>query len=167
MRTLPGGARRGSPHACDTDGAASLDLHISDRAFHLARGSCKPSLAYSYSKLLKDADIAERIETDSSGYFLLQRGYVYVFLLRERVPALKGTPICGRATAKSSVGRLDILARLIADRGSGYERFAGPEIGNGNLYLEVTSNTVSVRIPPGHAQSSPLPVSGMDVFAGE
>lgn len=137
IQNIPPGS---SPYGC-----ASLDLHISDTAWHLPAGSCKPSRDCSYEELLSRDDLIEPFNPDGD-YFRLHRGEVYVFRLTENIRRLENDGVWGQATARSSIGRLDILARLVADRESGFEKFSPESIGTGWLYLEVVSHSADVRI---------------------
>jgi dCTP deaminase len=71
---------------------------------------------------------------------VLERGCVYVVPLLERLE-LKGG-VAGVANPKSSTGRLDILTRMIADRGQVFDEvepgYCGP------LYAEITPRTFSI-----------------------
>lgn len=59
--------------------------------------------------------------------------------------------ICARATAKSSVGRLDALVRLVADKETEFETVG---LGNEcNIYLEVRPNTFPLIVSPGDSLS--------------
>jgi dCTP deaminase len=56
--------------------------------------------------------------------------------------------IYGQATAKSSVGRVDVLARLIVDGMNAYESFdpRGMKNASGNMFLEITPITFNVKV---------------------
>jgi DNA topoisomerase IA len=56
----------------------------------------------------------------------------------------KDTPIYGQATAKSSIGRVDVIARLIVDGMSEYEKFNPDEVDSGDMFLEITPITFNV-----------------------
>ena len=62
-------------------------------------------------------------------------------------------PIYGQATAKSSVGRVDLIARLIVDGMKEYEKFNPNEIDSGEMFLEITPITFNVRIAEGKSLS--------------
>jgi dCTP deaminase len=123
--------------------AASIDLSVSDKAFKMPRGSIKPSKAYPYSDVL-----TERLPL-RDGYFNLEKRHTYVFeLCGELNPKIRETSIYGQATAKSSVGRLDVLARLIVDGMDTYECFQPNDITTGRMYVEVTPITFNIRVRP-------------------
>jgi dCTP deaminase len=75
----------------------------------------------------------------------------YVFKLRERLgKQLADLGFYGQATAKSSVGRVDVLARLIVDGMDTYESFTPKcfKSGCGDMYLEITPITFNVLVKP-------------------
>jgi dCTP deaminase len=119
---------------------ASLDLRLGTVAYRM-RASFLPGAWR----------VAERIEAlamhrmDLTGGAVLERGCVYLIPLAEslRLPA----DLSGVANAKSSTGRLDLLARTIADGGTEFDRipagYAGP------LWVEVCPRSFSVLVRPG------------------
>jgi dCTP deaminase len=136
-------------------GACSIDLKLSSEGYRLKQGSVKPSSDYLYHSILADSRMSERVQASADESYLLEARQTYVFRLQERLsPALAGLAIYGQATAKSSVGRVDVLARLIVDGMNKYESF-DPEIKNktGNMYIEITPITFSVKVMPGKALS--------------
>jgi len=128
----------------DKISAASIDLSVSDKAFKMRQGSIKPSKAYPYSDVL-----TEPLPLSRDGYFDLQKKHTYVFQLCGKLnPKISEASIHGQATAKSSVGRLDVLARLIVDGMDTYECFQPNGITTGHMYVEVTPITFNIRIRP-------------------
>ncbi len=77
---------------------------------------------------------------------VLEKERVYVIPLLERLH-LKSKDVVAFANPKSSTGRLDILTRLITDRGTAFDqvdrRYDGP------LYVEVVPRTFSVVVKTG------------------
>ena len=137
---------------------SSIDVTLSDEAYWMAQGSVKP-FGKSYENFLNRAkgDLAKRIEIEEDGAFTLKAKNTYVFKLEQQLgPEIrKSRKLYGQATAKSSVGRVDVLARLIVDGMDSYESFhpAGVEAGNGHMYLEITPITFPVRVKPGYSLS--------------
>jgi dCTP deaminase len=131
---------------------SSMDLTLSNEAYRMTKGSVKPSEDQSYDWFIsKKTKLAEPFP-GSGGEFRLEARTTYVFKLRERLESgLRGSGIHGQATAKSSVGRVDVLARLIVDGMMTYERFdpKGLEGGSGDMYLEITPITFPVKVKPG------------------
>lgn len=128
---------------------SSLDLMIADEAYKLS-ATVKPHRRNFVGELLEQK-LAERLRAAPDGSYLLKRRNSYLFKLKEQVQDLKDTPIFGTATAKSSVGRMDVLARLIVDGMDSYEGFEPKRIEGGDLFVEVTPMTFNVRVKPGIA----------------
>src|SRR5216684_8161227 len=102
--------------------------------------------------LTSETNYARRLHFDGNGTVTLDPKKTYVFELKERLSTkLKSSNIHGQATAKSSVGRVDVLARLIVDGMHNYEGFdhQGMEHASGQMYLEVTSMTFRVNVKAG------------------
>lgn len=123
---------------CTPDiGASSVDLTLSEEVFFFPDGAVKPSATNYHSQIKASASKM----TVTNGSVILEPHKTYLVKLNERIELLKNSPIYGQATAKSSVGRIDVLARLIVDGMNCYEYFDPKKIGNGDLYLEITSLT--------------------------
>ena len=140
----------------NTIGAASLDLTLSNEAYRMLQGSVKPGGDQRYSVILKNQGLVEKIVAGQDGTFTLERPNTYVFKIAERLDsAFAEIGIWGQATAKSSVGRVDVLARLIVEGMDQYEGFTAKSLkGNsGDMYLEVTPFTFNVKVKPGIALS--------------
>lgn len=143
---------KGYIHGVDPAGKAidlsSLDLSLSSTAYEMKDGSVKPS-EDDYDHLLQNTRLARKLEEENNGTFLLRRKETYVFKLQERLSRLNGSDIHGQATAKSSIGRVDVLARLIVDGMDTYECFRPDKNSSGNMYLEITPITFDVRVKAG------------------
>ncbi len=131
---------------------ASLDLQISDEAYELKDGSIKPFQGESYRSQTLSTTGHEQI-LPQDGYFFLKREKTYVFRAVQSLDVAKlfGAPIYGQATAKSTVGRVDALVRLILDGCGTYEYF-DPTVfrrSNGEFFIEVTPFSFDLRIPKG------------------
>ena len=139
-------AREGAISACrdiaeDQYQPASLDLRLGRRAWRV-RASFLPG---------PGAPVAARIdrhamhEIDLAGGAVLERGCVYVAELMERVALDAQTAAI--ANPKSSTGRLDVFARLIADGVPEFDRL--PAGYAGGLYVELAPRTFSIRVREG------------------
>ena len=158
----------GSP---EIDGSA-FDLRLGGEAYRLLRGSVKPwGVPEFRQKVLRVPTLCERMEPED-GVYALDRRQTYVFCLQEKLD-LSGSPIHGRATAKSSVGRLDVLARLIVDGMSGYELFDPSRPSTGELFLEITPNSFPIRVRPGaslcqlrlfHGEPEACEIRGQEIY---
>jgi dCTP deaminase len=119
---------------------ASMDLRLGHYAYRV-RASFLPGEASVLDKV--DRMGGYRLDLESAP--VLEKGCVYVIPLLESLdlPA----DVTGLANPKSTTGRLDILTRLITDRGTGFDQvdpgYKGP------LYVEVAPQTFSIVVRPG------------------
>jgi len=133
--------------------SSALDLHLSSEAYKLKRGSIKP-FKKNYQRILSDSYYAEKYYPLSDEAFLLEKENCYIFRLKEKIhPFIKQTKFYGQSTAKSTVGRVDLIARVVVDGMSEYEGFFPEDISSGDLYLEVTPITFNVKVREGDSLS--------------
>ncbi len=120
---------------------ASLDLRLGTKAVRV-RASFLAGPQRRVEERL--ADFAMH-EMSLAGGAVLEKGCVYVIPLMEHL-ALPAD-IWGAASAKSSIGRLDLFTRIITDQGDEFDRvkagYTGP------LYAEVSPRSFSVVVQPG------------------
>jgi dCTP deaminase len=115
---------------------ASLDLRLGSTAYRV-RASFLAG---------KGCTVAERLaefgmhQIDLTGGAVLEKGCVYVVPLMERLALPSG--MTGAASAKSSIGRLDLLTRIITDQGTEFDRV--PDGYQGKLYVEICPQSFSV-----------------------
>lgn len=147
---------------------SSIDLHLTNEVYRMCKGSVKPSRKCSYREFLDDISLAERMKEDMpERVFSLEARTTYVIVLRERLGRqLADLRIFGLATAKSSVGRVDVLARLIVDGMGTYECFDPRSLekgspGSGEMFLEVTPITFDVQVKSG------ISLSQLRLFYGD
>jgi dCTP deaminase len=115
---------------------ASMDLRLGHHAYRV-RASFLPGPA---SSVMDKVTEMRGYPLDLAAGAVLERGCVYVVPLLESVRLVGG--IMGFANPKSSTGRLDVLSRLITDRGTAFDQIErGYE---GPLYLEVAPQTFSI-----------------------
>ena len=120
---------------------ASLDLRLGTRAWRV-----RASFLAGQSRRVEDrlAEF-EMHAIDLSDGAVLEKGCVYVIPLLESLDL--PLEISGAASAKSSIGRLDLFTRLITDHGDEFDRvkpgYRGP------LYAEVSPRSFSVVVRPG------------------
>ena len=122
---------------------ASLDLRLGPVAYRV-RASFLPG---------RNGTVMERIEQldghaiDLTQGAVLERGCVYVVPLMESLALASSSGITGFANPKSSTGRLDILTRLMTDRGAAFDQvergYQGP------LYIEIAPRTFSIVVRAG------------------
>ncbi|MEM9845420.1 MAG: 2'-deoxycytidine 5'-triphosphate deaminase, partial [Pseudomonadota bacterium] len=94
------------------------------------------------------ADRLERLTMHSfplTGGAVLEKGCVYLVPLMERLSLPPG--MTAAASAKSSIGRLDLMTRIITDKGKEFDRV--PEGYDGPLYAEICPQSFSVLAQPG------------------
>lgn len=130
---------------------SAIDLPLGSSAYKMVKGAVKPC-GDDFEHLLLNSSYAEPI--DFEGEIVLERKQTYVFSVQvELAPAFIGSHrFYGQATGRSSVGRVDVLTRLIVNGMDEYEGFdpIGLDRGkNGRLFLEVTPITFSVKVKPG------------------
>jgi dCTP deaminase len=133
-------------------GEASVDLTLTEEVYRMVQGSVKPGNHEPYSVTLRNSSLAEKINFGSDSTITLECQKTYVFKVSERLhPQFAKIGIHGQATAKSSVGRVDVLARLIVDGMDQYESFSAQSLTNqtGDMYLEVTPFTFRVNVKAG------------------
>jgi len=142
---------------------SSFDLTLSNEGYTMVKGSVKPFGKSFEHFLVTQTDLAKRLPPESDGTFTLKEKNTYVFRLQQQLgPEIRSCKIYGQATAKSSVGRVDVLTRLIVDGMDSYECFDpdGVARGNGHMYIEITPITFSVRVKEG------IPLSQLRLFYG-
>jgi dCTP deaminase len=151
-RLCSSGYLEGFSTKSDASDHSSIDLHLSADAYELTSGSVKPS-GDLYLTMLTKQRLATPLKPEG-GSFLLSARKTYLFKLQERLgsPTQLGSgDFHGQATAKSSIGRLDVLARLIVDGADIYEGFNPRSLaaGNGSLFVEVTPMTFPIIVREG------------------
>ena len=115
---------------------ASLDLRLGATAYRV-RASFLAGRNRTVTQRLADFQMHAIDLTQGA---VLEKGCVYVVPLLESL-ALPHD-MTGAASAKSSIGRLDLLTRIITDRGVEFDRV--PAGYNGPLYVEICPRSFSV-----------------------
>lgn len=134
---------------------SAIDLTLTGEGYQMVKGSVKP-FGDRYEHFITSQGLAEALTPDADGSYKLKRTKTYLFKLKERIGlGSKGARIYGQATAKSTIGRMDVLARLIVDGMDRYEGFdpEGLDNGSGDMYLEITPMTFNVRVREGTSLS--------------
>ena len=133
---------------------SAIDLTLTDEGYRLTKGSVKP-FGDRYMHFNKSQGLVEELPRDKA--YELKKSNTYLFKLREKLSFTepKETKIYGQATAKSTIGRMDVLARLIVDGMDVYEGFDpdGLAKGSGDMYLEITPMTFNVSVKEGMSLS--------------
>ncbi|MDQ7818814.1 MAG: 2'-deoxycytidine 5'-triphosphate deaminase [Melioribacteraceae bacterium] len=133
---------------------SSFDLHLSGDVYRMKNGAIKPNGGRYCQKYLLNSKFAEKLSPTNENVFTLDIKTTYVIEVEEKFNLLDeicNANIFGQATAKSSIGRVDVLARLIVDGMQEYESFTPENIklGTGQMFVEVTPITFKINIKPG------------------
>ncbi|MGR3661575.1 MAG: 2'-deoxycytidine 5'-triphosphate deaminase [Paracoccaceae bacterium] len=120
---------------------ASLDLRLGATAYRV-RASFLTGQGRKVTDRLAEFEM-HRI--DLNGGAVLEKGAVYVVPLMESLALPTG--MTAAASAKSSIGRLDLLTRIITDHGVEFDRV--PDGYSGPLYVEICPRSFSVVVQPG------------------
>ena len=120
---------------------ASLDLRLGNVAWRI-RASFLTGKEKSVSDLL---DEFKMHQIDMMEGAVLEKGCVYLIPLKENLNL--PVDLSAITNAKSSTGRLDLLTRVITDKGSEFDRI--PAGYNGQLFVEICPRSFSVLVRPG------------------
>ena len=115
---------------------ASLDLRLGDVAYRV-RASFLSGRNRTVAERLDDVAMHTVPLTEGA---VLEKGCVYVVPLIEGLALPQG--MTAAASAKSSIGRLDLLTRIITDHGTEFDRV--PAGYTGPLYVEICPRSFSV-----------------------
>jgi dCTP deaminase len=119
---------------------ASIDLRLGNRAYRV-RASFLPG----QHTVMSRVEQLDAYEVDISKGAVLERECVHIVPLTESLRLPKS--LAGFANPKSTTGRLDILTRLLTDRGKAFDHI---EAGySGSLYIEIVPRTFSVVVREG------------------
>ncbi|MGH9823011.1 MAG: 2'-deoxycytidine 5'-triphosphate deaminase domain-containing protein [Blastocatellia bacterium] len=123
--------------------ASGFDLRVGTTAWRVKHGQRPATRELARLKTESEPVFPK---SDSNGdFFCFNKNEVYLIELDHflKLPA----NINGRATGKSSIGRLDVITRLLTDNSSEYDTV---EAGyTGPLHLLIQPKTFSVKVPPG------------------
>ena len=125
---------------------SSIDLTLTDEVYQLIEGSVKPFEGKTYLHTLKNWSLVKKVKPEGKA-FVLKKSNTYLVKVKEKLSQrLNGEKIFGQATAKSSIGRVDVLVRTIIDGMSGYDVFNPSSHGEGEIFSEITPISYDVRI---------------------
>ena len=128
---------------------SSMDLHITDEGYEMKGGSIKPC-GKEYKVFYQNPELATKLVPNSSGEFELNSNHTYLFKISESFsPLASKSNIHAQATAKSTIGRLDVVARLIVDGMHVYEYMEPKGISSGNMFLEISPITFNIKVKQG------------------
>ncbi|MGE5270894.1 MAG: 2'-deoxycytidine 5'-triphosphate deaminase [Thiohalocapsa sp.] len=130
-----------APIADDQIQPASIDLRLGEVAYRV-RASFLPGAGASVQDKLHSLSM-HRIDLAAGA--VLEKDCVYIIPLLEHL-ALKKR-VSAMANPKSSIGRLDVFARIITDHGSEFDRIR--EGYRGPLYAEISPRAFSILVRTG------------------
>lgn len=120
---------------------ASLDLRLGETAYRV-----QASFLPGRRNTVRDRIMAHaQYQIDLTGGAVLERNCVYIVPLMETLSLRKRLSAVGNP--KSSIGRLDVFARVITDHGVEFDRIR--ESYKGPLYAEVSPRAFSIRVRTG------------------
>ncbi len=135
---------------------ASLDLRLGRTAYRV-RASFLAGASRSVAERLDNFEM-HRIDLTEGA--VLEKGCVYVVPLLESLALPQG--VTGAASAKSSIGRLDLLTRIITDHGTEFDRI--PDGYTGPLYVEICPQSFSVIAQTGQMLNQVIFRDGLTVI---
>lgn len=121
---------------------SALDLTLSTKAWKL-KTSSRPTTR-ELEKIKRESDELAPGKDAHGQHFHFEAKAIYLVQLQERLTLPPN--LCGRATGKSSVGRLDVITRLLTEHAREYDTV--PEDYDGNLYLLVSPQTFNINVAP-------------------
>jgi dCTP deaminase len=130
-------------------GPSAIDLPLGDRYWEM-KGSCRTGKQYKVRDLIQKHSLDHEPKTLSKEPITLKRRHVYLFKADCELD-LTGLRIEGKATGKSSVGRLDCLVRLLVDESDTFDFVASNK--KHELYVEVTPISFDLEVKRGTALS--------------
>ena len=127
-------------------GLSSIDLPLGDKYWEM-KGSCRTGTKYKVADLIqrhsKHPDAPREL---NSKPVQLKKHHVYLFKADCDLD-LRETCIQGKATARSSIGRLDVLVRLLVDGSDAFDFVEKNK--EHKLYVEVTPISFDLEVKQG------------------
>ncbi|ARU00961.1 2'-deoxycytidine 5'-triphosphate deaminase [Yoonia vestfoldensis] len=154
-----GAIHASAPIAAGQIQPASLDLRLGSTAYRV-RASFLAGRARTVTERLADFQMHA---IDLTGGAVLEKGCVYVVPLMESLSLPAG--MTGAASAKSSIGRLDLLTRIITDHGVEFDRV--PAGYKGPLFVEICPRSFSVVAQPGQMLNQIIFRQGKTIMSDE
>jgi dCTP deaminase len=120
---------------------ASLDLRLGASAYRIPTSFLPGPTSTVQEKIARFA--MHRIDLSNGAIF--EKGSIYLVELMEHLALRRRTSAI--TNTKSSIGRLDVLVRLVTDYGREFNRV--PERYRGPLYAEIAPRTFSIKVRQG------------------
>lgn len=138
-------------------GGSAINLHLSNKAWRVD----------STAKITQGESVVKMIRQQGGKKFglsrtVLEKNGIYIIKLKEELAFGKysgGYGLYGRASGRSSIGRLDVLTRLIVDYCPKYDEV--PPDFSGHLYLEVIPISFNIRVDEG------IELNQLRIFVGK
>lgn len=147
LRLCDEGVIKNSPDPQRACGPSAIDLTLSSEGY-LMKGAIKGQEGRPYLDVVGSPRYLEK-SLDLSSPVTLHPHQTAVVRLNEELDLSQFPYLHGYASGKSSIGRLDVLVRLIADYASGYDEVV-PAIRSGEsrlkLYAEITPISFPIQI---------------------
>jgi len=124
-------------------GPSAIDLRLGKKAWKLRHG--QRLTTRELSKIQAQSDLITPKSDNHGDYFEFDSRSIYLVEL-DHVLDLPSS-ISGRATGKSSIGRLDVITRLVTLNSREYD-LVEPGL-SGQLHLLIMPQTFSIRVEPG------------------
>lgn len=135
---------------------SSIDLPLGSRYFEM-EASCRPHRDLSVSDLLQEQGVeSKRLESGT----VFKRTKVYLVPIEWNLELPE--ELCVRSTAKSSIGRLDALVRLVTDKQHEFDRIR-PGMST-HLYIEVVPISFDLIVGPGTKLSQIRFIKGTEEY---
>lgn len=140
----------------DIDGS-SLELHLSSIGWKV-KSTAKVNINQTVEELINH-QLDKEIDVNND---ILYQNQIYIIKIKEKISFDKFNGrfgLYGRVSGKSSIGRLDILTRLIIDYYPKYDEI--PPNYNGNLYIEIIPLSFNIKLKEG------LSLNQLRIFIGK
>lgn len=126
-------------------GLSSIDIPLGGRYWEL-KGSCRTGTQYKVMDLTHRYSHGNGHKELGDEPVTLKKQQVYLFEADCGLD-LRNTSIEGKATGRSSIGRLDVLVRLLVDNSNNYDHVSANS--KHSLYIEVTPISFDLRVRKG------------------
>jgi dCTP deaminase len=139
-------------------GPSSIDLPLGANYWEM-KGSCRTGKQYKVPDLIQKYSLHIDPKSLTNEPIVLKQRHVYLFQADCELD-LSGVRIQGKATGKSSVGRLDCLVRLLVNESDTFDFIDGGK--RHELYVEVTPISFDLEVKRGTALSQLRLYKGRD-----
>ena len=149
----------GGPFEKDFIGLSAIDLPLGNQYWEM-EGSCRTGTEYNVLDLTKKySKPPHKSKPLGNDPVLLKKRYVYLFKADCDLD-LRDKPIQGKSTGRSSIGRLDVLVRLLVNGSDTYDYVKKNK--KRDLYVEVTPISFDLKVKKGTVLSQLRLFKGSD-----